>query len=232
MEKQTMKLIVEYTEPNVQVLEEESGQKKYYIEGVFLQSEIKNKNKRVYPRSVMQKEATRYINEFVSQGRALGELSHPSNPQINLDKVSHKIVSLNEDDTNYIGKAQLLDTPNGKIAQNFIDNEVKIGVSSRALGSLKQEKDRNVVQDDFHLITAADIVHDPSAPDAFVDGIMEGVEWIYESGQLKKVDLSQDIEQTQKRIDKAHKQYRFDRKSLEEAKIKAFDEFINKLLNN
>lgn len=228
-----MKLIVEYQTPQVQIEEDtESGQRDYYLEGVFLQSSKKNRNGRVYPKKVLENEVSRYMNEFVAQGRALGELGHPDSPSINLDRVSHKIVELQESGNDFVGKAKLLDTPNGQIAKNFVDNEIKIGVSSRGLGSLKKENGSNVVQDDFQLVTAADIVHDPSAPDAFVNGIMEGVEWIYESGMLKKKDIESQIENSKQNINKAHKKYKFNRRALEEAKEKELQRFLDNLLNS
>ena len=171
-----MKLITESIE-NIEVLTEETdGKKRLYIEGVFLQSEVKNRNGRVYPFKVLDNEVKRYNEEYIQPGRALGELGHPDGPTVNLDRVSHRIVSLKAEGNNFIGKAQILDTPNGKIAKSLLDEGVKLGVSSRGMGTLDKQEDVSYVMDDFMLATAADIVADPSAPDAFVNGIMEGKE--------------------------------------------------------
>ena len=186
-----MKLITENIE-DIQILtEEKDGKQHLYIEGVFLQSEIKNRNGRIYPFSVLEKEVGRYNEEYVSKGRALGELGHPDGPQINLDRVSHKIVELYQDGSNYIGKAKLLETPMGSIAKNLLREGVQLGVSSRGVGSLESKGGSNYVRDDFMLTTAADIVADPSAPDAFVNGIMEGKEWIWNNGTFKEAELQQ-----------------------------------------
>ena len=181
-----MKLITELNESIKYVTEtKESGKKTMYIEGVFLQSEIKNRNGRVYPKHVLEREVNRYNEQFVSKGRAFGELGHPDGPQINLDRISHIIESLKQDGTNFIGRAKITDTPMGNIARGIIESGGQLGVSTRGMGSLKLNKEGvNEVQDDFHLATAADIVADPSAPDAFVNGIMEGVEWIWENNML------------------------------------------------
>ena len=184
-----MKLITETIE-DVQVITEGKGDsKKLYIEGVFLQSELKNRNGRMYPFSVLQKEVNRYNEEYIKTSRALGELGHPDGPTVNLDRVSHRIVSLEEDGTNFRGKAQILDTPMGKIASSLLGEGVKLGVSSRGMGSIDKREDVNVVMDDFMLATAADIVADPSAPDAFVNGIMEGKEWAWDNGILKETKV-------------------------------------------
>ena len=182
-----MKLISEFNDYSVSPIiieENEKGQKEYFIEGIFMQSEIKNRNGRVYPKEVMQKEVKRYVKEFVEKDRAFGELGHPEGPTINLDKVSHMITKLEEDGNNYVGRAKILSTPNGQIVRNLIDDGAKLGVSSRGLGSLEQKGGAQYVKDDFQLATAGDIVADPSAPEAFVNGIMEGTEWVYENGLL------------------------------------------------
>ena len=216
-----MKLITETIEDINLICEdlEESGKKSYYIEGVFLQGDIKNRNGRIYPSAVLSKEVDKYTESFISKGRALGELGHPEGPTINLDRVSHKIVSLKKEGTNFIGKAKLLETPMGKIASNLLNEGVKLGVSSRGMGSLELKNGVNYVKDDFMLATAADIVADPSAPDAFVEGIMEGKEWVWESGVLREVQ----IEQIKRSIDTAS------RVELEERKIKAFENFLRGL---
>jgi hypothetical protein len=184
-----MKLIVEHIE-DIELLTEESDGKEYtYIQGVFLQGDVKNRNGRVYPMPVLQREVTNYNENFVQKSRALGELGHPDGPTINLDRVSHKIVELYQDGSNYIGKAKLLETPMGQIAKNLLREGVQLGVSSRGVGSLESKGGSNYVRDDFMLTTAADIVADPSAPDAFVDGIMEGKEWVWNNGAFKEADL-------------------------------------------
>ena len=177
-----MKLISEFVDYGISpiiVEENEQGKKEYFIEGIFMQAAIKNRNGRIYPKDVMDKEVNRYVKEFVEKDRAFGELGHPDGPTINLDKVSHLITKLEEDGDNYMGRAKILSTPNGQIVRNLIDDGAKLGVSSRGLGSLEQKGGAQVVKNDFQLATAADIVADPSAPEAFVEGIMEGVEWIY-----------------------------------------------------
>jgi|TARA_B100002019_G_scaffold292955_1_gene317979 hypothetical protein len=216
-----MKLITETIEDINLICEdlEESGKKSYYIEGVFLQGDIKNRNGRLYPSAVLSKEVDKYTESFIDKGRALGELGHPEGPTINLDRVSHKIVSLKKEGTNFIGKAKLLETPMGKIASNLLNEGVKLGVSSRGMGSLELKNGVNYVKDDFMLATAADIVADPSAPDAFVEGIMEGKEWVWESGVLREVQ----VEQIKRSIDTAS------RVELEERKIKAFENFLRGL---
>lgn len=176
-----MKLIKEHTEEVKLIVEANKGGtgKDYFIEGVFLQSNLKNRNGRVYPREIMEKEVKRYNDEYITKNRAFGELGHPDSPSINLDRVSHMIKSLKMDGDNWIGRAKIMDTPYGKIVKSLIDEGAQLGVSSRGLGSLVQKNGVNLVQDDFMLATAADIVADPSAPDAFVEGIMEGAEWVY-----------------------------------------------------
>ena len=189
-----MKLISEFNDYAVApviVEENEKGEKEYFIEGVFMQSDIKNRNGRIYPEQVMKKEVDRYVKEFVEKDRAFGELGHPDGPTINLDKVSHMITKLEQDGKNFMGRAKILSTPNGQIVRNLINDGAKLGVSSRGLGSLETRGGAQVVKDDFQLATAADIVADPSAPEAFVEGIMEGVEWYYDSGILKMKDAEQ-----------------------------------------
>ena len=216
-----MKLIREEIESVEFVTEERNGKKSLYIEGVFLQGNIKNRNGRMYPMETLAKEVSRYNESNVVTGRALGELGHPDGPTVNLDRVSHKIVSLKESGSNFIGKAKILDTPMGQIAKSLIGEGVKLGVSSRGIGSLKPTKEGfNVVGDDFMLATAADIVADPSAPDAFVEGIMEGKEWVWEGGSLRE-ELA---ERTEKRINTLVTQ-----KRLEEKKLSLFQDFLNNL---
>ena len=216
-----MKLITEEV-TNVQVITEGKGSnKKLYIEGTFLQGEIKNRNGRMYPISTLAKEVDRYCETFVNKGRALGELGHPDGPTVNLDRVSHKIVSLTQEGNNFKGKAQLLDTPMGRIAQSLIGEGVMLGVSSRGVGSIKEDHTGcKVVGEDFMLATAADIVADPSAPDAFVSGIMEGKEWVWEGGILRE----QLAEKTQNRINTL-----VDQKALEEQKLQLFQDFLANL---
>lgn len=187
-----MKLITELTEDINFIKEEtsEGGLKNYFIEGVFLQGEIKNRNGRKYPMGILEREVNRYNDCFVKEKRAFGELGHPAGPSINLDRVSHMVTELRKDGNNYIGKAKIFGTPNGSIVKNFLDEGAKIGVSSRGMGSLSDKGGIMEVQDDFFLATAADIVADPSAPDAFVNGIMEGVEWLWDNGHLKAVSIS------------------------------------------
>ena len=218
-----MKLIREEIE-SVKVITEakKGGGKSLYIEGVFLQGNIKNRNGRMYPMETLQREVGRYMKEHVTTGRALGELGHPDGPTVNLDRVSHKITSLKESGTNFIGRAKILEsTPMGKIASSLLSEGVKLGVSSRGIGSLKPTKEGfNVVGEDFMLATAADIVADPSAPDAFVEGIMEGKEWIWEGSILRE----RKAEEIKSKIDTLAGQ-----KALEEHKLNLFDEFINSL---
>ena len=214
-----MKLITETIE-NVEVITEGKGaDKKLYIEGVFLQSEIKNRNGRMYPFSVLEKEVQRYNEEYVKTSRALGELGHPDGPTVNLDRVSHRITSLRSEGNNFIGKAQILDTPMGKIASSLLGEGVKLGVSSRGMGSIDRREDCNVVMDDFMLATAADIVADPSAPDAFVNGIMEGKEWAWDNGILKETKVAK----YQRYIDSAT------RRNLEERTLNVFNDFLTGL---
>ena len=216
-----MKLITEEVSRVKFIVEGKGAKKKMYIEGVFLQGEIKNRNGRMYPLQTLAKEVGRYNESFVNKGRALGELGHPDGPTVNLDRVSHKITSLRQEGNNFVGKAQLLSTPMGKIAQNLISEGVTLGVSSRGVGSLKEDLHGcKVVGEDFMLATAADIVADPSAPDAFVSGIMEGKEWIWEGGSLRE----QLAEKTQKRINTL-----VDQRKLEEHKLNLFNDFLSNL---
>ena len=216
-----MRLIKEFNESISYLTEESKDPKKpnVFIEGVFLQSDLKNKNGRIYPREIMQREVNRYVKENVLTKRAYGELGHPDGPTVNLDRVSHMIVSLKEDGNNYIGKAKVMDTPMGKIVKELISEGAQLGVSSRGLGSLKERNGINEVQDDFMLATAADIVADPSAPDAFVSGIMEGKEWIFVNGKWTE----QDIEEAKATISSANSAH------LEEEKLQVFNNFLEKL---
>ncbi len=216
-----MKLITEEISSVKFITEGKGAKKKMYIEGVFLQGDLKNRNGRMYPVSTLAKEVGRYNESFVQKGRAVGELGHPDGPTVNLDRVSHKIVSLKQEGNNFIGKAQLLETPMGKIAKSLISEGVTLGVSSRGIGSLKEDRDGvKVVGEDFQLATAADIVADPSAPDAFVNGIMEGKEWIWEGGILRE----HFVDETKKRINTLVGQ-----KALEEHKINLFNDFLSNL---
>ena len=216
-----MKLITEEVARVKFIVEGKGDKMRMYIEGVFLQGEIKNRNGRMYPISTLSKEVNRYNESFVKKGRALGELGHPEGPTVNLDRVSHKITSLVQEGNNFKGKAQLLSTPMGKIAQNLIGEGVTLGVSSRGVGSLKEDvRGCKVVGEDFMLATAADIVADPSAPDAFVSGIMEGKEWVWEGGILRE----QLAEKTQKRINTL-----VDQRKLEEHKLNLFNDFLSNL---
>ena len=185
-----MKLIREEIEAVELLTEEKDGKKTFYIKGPFLQGDIKNRNGRIYESRVLAKEVARYHENFISRGRALGELGHPDGPTINLDRVSHNITELYQDGSNFIGKAKILNTPMGKIASGLLGDGVTLGVSSRGMGSLVQREGANYVGEDFHLATAADIVADPSAPDAFVQGIMEGKEWVWDNGLLKECDIA------------------------------------------
>ncbi len=214
-----MKLIAEEI-TNVEFLtEEKNGKKSHYIEGIFLQGEIKNRNGRMYPLHVLQQEVAKYDEKSIKTGRALGELGHPDGPSINLDRVSHKITRLEQDGSNFVGRAKILDTPMGSIAKNLLDEGVKLGVSSRGMGSIRRENNCNVIQDDFMLSTAADIVADPSAPDAFVDGIMEGKEWVWDNGVIKESKIAEIKHQ----IDQATLV------NIQERKISAFKTFLQTL---
>ncbi len=196
-----MKLITEEIENAEYIVEEAgNGKKNYSIKGVFMQADIKNKNGRVYPRETLQKEIARYTREFIDKSRAFGELGHPDGPTVNLERVSHMIKSLTPEGNNFIGEAKVLDTPYGKIVKSLIDEGAKLGVSSRGMGTLKSSNGMNVVNDDFYLATAADIVADPSAPDAFVEGIMEGKEWVWNNGILKEQEMKELKLQADKKI--------------------------------
>ena len=241
-----MKLIREEIETAKVLVEEKEGKKHMYIEGTFLQGNLKNRNGRFYPTEVLTKEVDRYCESFVAKGRALGELGHPDGPTVNLDRVSHKIVDLHKEGNNFVGKAKLLETPMGVIAKNLLDEGVQLGVSSRGMGSLRDTNEGyKVVGEDFMLATAADIVADPSAPDAFVNGIMEGVDWVWEAGLLKATKTSmveevetsapvavvepekvveQAIEETQETINKFVSQGQLDEKKLE-----IFQNFLSNL---
>jgi len=216
-----MKLIREEIESVEFLVENRNGKKSMYIEGVFLQGNIKNRNGRMYPMETLRKEVGRYNENHVQSGRALGELGHPDTPTVNLDRVSHKIVSLKESGANFIGKAKILGTPMGKIAANLVEEGVKLGVSSRGIGSLKATREGiNVVGDDFMLATAADIVADPSAPDAFVEGIMEGKDWVWDGGILRE----RMARKTYKTINTL-----VDQKKLDENKLDLFNNFLSNL---
>ena len=216
-----MKLITEEVSQVKFITEGKGSNKKMFIEGIFLQGDICNRNGRMYPMETLSREVKRYTEAFVNKGRALGELGHPDGPTVNLDRVSHKIVSLTAEGTNFKGKAQLLETPMGKIAKSLISEGVCLGVSSRGVGSLKMTNEgHKIVGEDFMLATAADIVADPSAPDAFVQGIMEGKEWVWDGGILRE----KFAEQTQKRINTL-----VDQKILEEHKLNLFNEFLSNL---
>jgi hypothetical protein len=216
-----MKLIREEIETVDFIVEEKNGKKNMYIEGIFLQGDLQNRNGRMYPMATLRKEVSRYNENHILKGRALGELGHPEGPTVNLDRVSHKIVSLKESGSNFIGKAKLLSTPMGNIAKSLIGEGVKLGVSSRGIGSLKPTREGvQVVSDDFMLSTAADIVADPSAPDAFVEGIMEGREWVWDSGVLRE----QNVAKIYREINTLVTQ-----KQLDEKKVNLFTDFLNTL---
>lgn len=213
-----MKLIRELVENvNTSINESKEGKKEYFLEGIFLQSEVGNRNGRVYPKAILSKEVNRYLNEVVSKNRALGELNHPETPTINLDRVSHMIVDLREEGNNFIGRAKVLDTPMGKIVKNFIDEGVQLGVSSRGMGTLREiSSNLQEVQDDYFLATV-DVVADPSAPDAFVEGILEGREWVWNNGKL----VEKQIEIYKKELKKPS--------LTEEKAVKLFHDFLKKL---
>ena len=217
-----MKLICEVVENDLEFIAEanENGSKNYKIKGIFMQGEIKNRNNRIYPVQVINEEVKKYKKNYIEKNRAYGELGHPAGPTINLERVSHMITDLYQDGNNFIGEAKIMDTPYGKIVKNLMDEGASIGVSSRGMGSLKDNGNgTQVVQKDYHLATAADIVADPSAPDAFVEGIMEGKEWIWDNGVLREAQIAQ----YEKQISTTSKQ------NLEEAKLKVFSDFISKL---
>jgi len=215
-----MKLITETIE-DIEVLTEANtkGGKDYKIKGVFMQADIKNRNGRVYPVSTLSKEVARYTTEYINKRRAFGELGHPDGPTVNLERVSHMITSLKPEGKNFVGEAKIMDTPYGKIVKNLIDEGAQLGVSSRGMGSIQSSSQGNVVGKDFYLATAADIVADPSAPDAFVEGIMEGKEWVWDNGVLK----SKTVEEYKSEIERAR------RTELAEVKSKVFKDFVSKL---
>ena len=214
-----MKLISEEVINAEYLIEENNGKKEYKIKGVFLQSNIKNRNGRVYPREIMVREVNRYTKEFINKNRAFGELGHHDGPTVNLERVCHMVKSLTADGDNFIGEAKIMDTPYGKIVKGLIDEGAQLGVSSRGMGSIVSRNGINFVKDDFYLATAADIVADPSAPDAFVEGIMESREWVWDNGVLKQVDL----EEWKRQIQEAK------RSVLEEKKLNIFKSFLTKL---
>ena len=215
-----MKLITEVIESLEYISEaNENGEKQFFIEGIFMQANQKNRNGRIYPTEVLQREVARYNKEYVEKNRAFGELGHPQGPTINLERVSHMIKELKQDGDNFMGKAKIMDSPYGTIVKNLIKEGASLGVSSRGMGSLKSKNGVNEVQGDFYLATAADIVADPSAPDAFVEGIMEGVEWVYEGGKW----VEQFVEQSQRQIHNTNKS------DLEATKLKIFENFLKRL---
>ena len=212
-----MKLISEHLDSIEFITEDDAeGKKNYKIRGVFMEADVKNRNNRMYPMQVLEKEVKRYNKEYVQQKRAFGELGHPDGPTVNLERVSHMITKLYPDGKQFVGEAKVMDTPYGKIVKNLIDEGAKLGVSSRGMGSLEPQRDMHVVKDDFYLATAADIVADPSAPNAFVEGIMEGKEWIWDNGIVKEVNIAQ-----------YRAELRKESKRLEEKKIKIFNEFMS-----
>ena len=216
-----MRLITELTEEVKYLVEEKEGKKHFYIEGIWMQGDIGNRNGRRYPVSVLEKEVNRYNEQYIAKNRAYGELGHPSGPSINLDRVSHMIKSLHREGNNFVGKAKIMDTPMGNIVKNLISEGAQLGVSSRGMGSIKESKDGIMeVQSDFYLATAGDIVADPSAPDAFVQGIMEGVEWIWDNGILK----AQKIEEYKEELNRGARQ-----RISEETAIKVFNQFFQDL---
>jgi hypothetical protein len=215
-----MKLICEVNEEVKYLEEEKNGKKGLYIEGIFMQGDIKNRNGRMYPKDVLQKEVNRYNKEYIDKNRAYGELGHPQGPTINLERVSHMITQLQQDGSNFVGKAKIMtNTPYGQIVKSLIDEGAQLGVSSRGMGSLKQKNGANEVQKDFYLATAADIVADPSAPNAFVNGVMESKEWIWDNGIIREADIAD----MQKEVKTASKS------ELENVKLKVFENFLSKL---
>ena len=214
-----MKLIREEINEAEYLVEETNGKKEYKIKGIFLQSDIKNRNGRVYPNQVLTREVKRYNQEFINKNRAFGELGHPDGPTVNLERVSHMIKKLYPEGKNFIGEAKIMDTPYGKIVKSLIDEGAKLGVSSRGMGSLEQKGGGNVVGSDFYLATAADIVADPSAPDAFVEGIREGKEWVWDNGIL----VEKDVEMWKQELIKSK------RHELAEKKAAIFEDFLKKL---
>jgi len=214
-----MKLITEEIQDAEYIVEESNGKKNYAIKGIFMQADVKNRNGRVYPSEILQREVVRYNREFINKNRAFGELGHPEGPTVNLERVSHMVKALYPDGKNFMGEAKVLDTPYGKIVKNLIDEGARLGVSSRGMGTLYQKNGANYVKDDFYLATAADIVADPSAPDAFVEGIMEGKEWVWDNGRLKE----QDIDRLKLQIVQAK------RTQMAEVKARVFESFLKNL---
>ena len=214
-----MKLISEEIQNAEYLVEETNGKKNYKIKGIFLQSDIKNRNGRVYPNEILHKEVTRYNREFINKNRAFGELGHPDGPVVNLERVSHMITKLHPDGSNFVGEAKIMNTPYGKIVKGLIDEGAQLGVSSRGMGSLQTRGGVNYVGEDFYLATAADIVADPSAPDAFVEGIMESKEWVWDNGVL----VERNIDAWKREIESAK------RHALAEAKVKVFKNFLSNL---
>jgi hypothetical protein len=215
-----MKLITEEIEQAEYIVEEAAnGKKNYSIKGIFMQSDVKNRNGRIYPKEILQKEVARYNREFINKSRAFGELGHPDGPTVNLERVSHMIKALYPEGNNFIGEARVLDTPYGKIVKSLIDEGARLGVSSRGMGTLTSIGGANVVKDDFYLATAADIVADPSAPDAFVEGIMEGKEWVWDNGILKEQEINKLKLQVESK----------ERMTRAEKNAKVFESFLKKL---
>ena len=217
-----MKLISEHVD-NIEYMVEadDTGKKNYRIRGVFMQSEIKNRNGRMYPEQVLAKEVKRYNKEYVNQKRAFGELGHPDGPTVNLERVSHMITKLKQDGQNFVGEAKVMDTPYGKIVKNLIDEGAKLGVSSRGMGSLEPRGKMQIVKDDFYLATAADIVADPSAPNAFVEGIMEGKEWVWDNGIIKEMDIEEYKQELNRKYEFAQ--------AREEKNAEIFADFMSKI---
>lgn len=223
-----MKLITEVTESISSICESKDEKKSWFIEGIWLQSNIKNRNGRVYPRSILENQVERYNRDYVKENRAVGELGHPDGPSINHDRVSHKIIELKQDGDNFIGRAKIMNTPTGKIVQEFLEEGIKIGVSSRGMGSIKENSQGIMeVQDDFFLSTAGDIVHDPSAPNAFVNGIMEGVEWLWDDGVLKASRVEETADAARRRIEEAVRSRELDQRK----KAAIFETFIRSLVS-
>ena len=219
-----MRLICELTEDLQYITEaSEDGKKSLYIEGIWMQGNLKNRNGRFYPTETLQKEASRYIREYVEKNRAFGELGHPQGPSINLDRVSHMITNLRQEGNNFVGRAKIMETPMGNIAKNIIESGGQLGVSTRGMGSLKERNGIMEVQDDFHLATAGDIVADPSAPDAFVNGIMEGIEWVWDNGILKASKIEEYKEEIEEAASKVSKH------ELEEAKLRVWKHFLTNI---
>ena len=217
-----MKLISESIEDIEYIMENDAeGKKNYKIRGVFLQAELKNRNNRIYPLPILEKEVARYNKDYVKKNRAFGELGHPDGPTVNLERVSHMITKLTADGNNFIGEAKIMDTPYGKIVKNLINEGAKLGVSSRGMGSLEPRRGANVVKDDFYLATAADIVADPSAPGAFVEGIMEGKEWIWDNGAVREVDIAA----YKKELDMVYQM----KEARREKELEIFENFMSKL---